>query len=431
MLFQTRCRVEIVQTIREYLKVLIWPILALIVIFFFWRRIRLVLERIRRDWITSLKILLGVIVLALLVWLVFLRRNTGLWPEWTGFGAYTGKLEADNRGKSLWDWMDLLIIPVVLALAALYINRQQRRNELTIEDNRAQDLFLQSYYDKMTELLISEKLREKEQGDEAIVVARARTLTTVRRLDGERKGMLLRFLYEANLLDAENPVMSLQTADFSKADLKNVSLVKICLKGANLQGANMEWANLKEANLQGADLRKANLHQANLHKANLQGSNLQESNLSKVYLREAILRYPDMPQASIPEQHMPDDPLPEFEPQGIDLKGVNLQGADLQGADLAMANLNKTDLQGADLQGADLTRAILENAKLQSANLQGADLSWASLESANLDEANLDGADLEEVNLRYAKGITDYQLAKAKSLKYATMPDGTIYKEED
>ena len=45
----------------------------------------------------------------------------------------------------------------------------------------------------MTELLLDKKLRESEV-DEVRAVARARTFTVLRRLDGERKGALIRFL---------------------------------------------------------------------------------------------------------------------------------------------------------------------------------------------------------------------------------------------
>jgi uncharacterized protein YjbI with pentapeptide repeats len=48
----------------------------------------------------------------------------------------------------------------------------------------------------------------------------------------------------------------------------------------------------------------------------------------------------------------------------------------------------------------------------------------ANLNGANLSEANLRGADLIKALLRRAK-VTPEQLAQTKSLKGATLPDGT------
>jgi hypothetical protein len=94
---------------------------------------------------------------------------------------------------------------------------------------------------------------------------------------------------------------------------------------------------------------------------------------------------------------------------------------DLSGADLREANLGETHLSHAHLRRADLY-----GADLYGANLSGADLSSANVKEANLEHAELSGADLAGANLIHAK-VTDEQLAEAKSLQGATMPDGSIH----
>ena len=49
-----------------------------------------------------------------------------------------------------------------------------------------------------------------------------------------------------------------------------------------------------------------------------------------------------------------------------------------------------------------------------------------NLSGADLSGVNLSGADFREANLYGAK-VTEEQLKLARSLKGATMPDGTIY----
>jgi uncharacterized protein YjbI with pentapeptide repeats len=53
-------------------------------------------------------------------------------------------------------------------------------------------------------------------------------------------------------------------------------------------------------------------------------------------------------------------------------------------------------------------------------------LSGADLRKTELEDANLSGADLSGADLSGAKGVTEEQLAQAKSLKGATMPDGYV-----
>src|SRR5436305_1180525 len=155
------------------------------------RRTRIV-TLARRFW---LPLILAVAVAALILLLI--------WPgwayqwQWTGFGA------SKSPTKTLWDWMQLFLIPLVLAVVAFLLNRAQQRREQTIatanraqdlqiaQDNRAQDLqiaddrqqeaVLDAYLGQMATLLLDKKLRE-QQG--ARQVARAQTLTALRRLNG-------------------------------------------------------------------------------------------------------------------------------------------------------------------------------------------------------------------------------------------------------
>src|SRR5215207_8763596 len=98
------------------------------------------------------------------------------WPRWTGF-----------RGKTIWDWLQLLIVPLALATIGFWFTQQQDARQRELEEQRAQDLALQAYLDQMSNLLLERNLRESEQGSEARTLARARTLTILPRLDPSRK----------------------------------------------------------------------------------------------------------------------------------------------------------------------------------------------------------------------------------------------------
>ena len=262
---------------------------------------------------------------------------------WSGFGSYINPKGEFQRYKTLWDWMQLLIVPLVLAGFAAWFTHRREGLARELEESRTLEERLQTYFDRMTELMLDKGLRRSEPGAEVRDIARVRTLTVLRGLDGERKGDLLRFLREADLITAtNNSILMLDGADLSQADL-------FCaiLRDANLRGANLSGANLSGADLRGADLREARLSGANLY-ANLRGANLSGAELSNADLRDARLR-------------------------GADLRGANLRGANLSGAELSNA-----DLRDAILRGADLSEAILSGADLSKAK----DLTQSQVDSA-------------------------------------------------
>jgi len=105
---------------------------------------------------------------------------------------------------------------------------------------------------------------------------------------------------------------------------------------------------------------------------------------------------------------------------------LDLNHADLYRIDLSRANLNYTNLRGADLSGADFSRADFFHANLSYVYFWQANLSDAKLRRADLSRATLIEANLSNADLSGAK-VTQEQLDKAKSLKGATMPDGSLH----
>ncbi|MFC1997047.1 pentapeptide repeat-containing protein [Chloroflexota bacterium] len=208
------------------------------------------------------------------------------WAPWTGFGEYTGSLPKDNRAKTLWDLLDLLIVPGLLAIVVVWFNWQQKKRELEIEDNRKKQELeieadrqreeaLQNYLSTMSTLLIDKDLITSKNEDVIRKVARSQTLATLRMLDPTRKGLLVMFLYEAELIKNEpDTVISLRGASLYRAELFV----------AKLRGTNLIEANLSEAILIKADLADAKLSRAYLSGANLKRANLSDADLAGAYL---------------------------------------------------------------------------------------------------------------------------------------------------
>ncbi len=353
---------------------------------------------LRSWWKNTSKTLkiVQIIVLALgVAFIVLLIGGYFFNWTWTGFGPYTPPTSDFQREKTLYDWLQLAIIPVALAFGVWWVNRLQQQRDQRLADQRAQtereaaekraqterdiaednqrEAALKEYYNKMSELLLHENLRKSDPDAEVRNIASVWTLTVLPRLDPVRKASVLQFLYRSDLINKGMKIIDLLEADLSKA--------------------NLFWANLRQANMSGVYLSEANLI----------GANLSEANLSEAILSKAKLFKADLGKANLGK--------------------ANLIGAKLSKASLTEASLFKADLFEADLSKAKLIKANISGVNLIKANLSGANLSEADLREAVLVNADLSGADLSRANL--CDALVDIeQLNKASSLKGATMPDG-------
>jgi uncharacterized protein YjbI with pentapeptide repeats len=277
-------------------------------------------------------------------------------PEWIGV--------AD---KTLWDWMQLLIVPLMLAAGGFLlnsrtqqyheelVNQREKEREESAAIQRAQDEALRAFLDQMNRLIIEGHLMEEPENSQVRRLAQAWTLQTLLGLDMDRKRRPLTLIYELDLISKDNPIISLENAELDTALLMEVTLHDACLRGADLRLANLSGADLKGSDLRNADLRGANLSDANLRDSVLVGANL----------------------------------LPYDETQPAKLNAPNLlSGADPSNIDPSNDHLKPTNLRGAGLSNADLSGAYLTGA-----------------------------------------GVAEQQLDTCKSLQGATMPNGQKYED--
>jgi uncharacterized protein YjbI with pentapeptide repeats len=226
------------------------------------------------------------------------------------------------EGKTFWNWMELLFVPVVLASAAWFLDMSQTGQQVARENSRIKDAnaiedernkigILNNYRRSITDLVSSAKLLEHDRFSDIALTARALTISTLPQLGGDQKGALLRFLFEIRLVagpDRERAVLDLMNADF---------------RGAQLHDASLNSALLKDVNLEGADLSKAFLHFTRFYEARMVGANLREADLMEAGFSGAYLQDADF--------------------TGADLEGVDFQGAWLLGVKgLSCSRLQQT-----------------------------------------------------------------------------------------
>jgi uncharacterized protein YjbI with pentapeptide repeats len=315
-------------------------------------------QQAQSRWRTTGSQVLWGIVIALVVLILI-----GYAFPWTGFGQ--SKVNGEIQPyKTLWDWLDLLIVPVVLAIGGYLFNSSQNQATRRAAERRAQDDALEAYLDDMSDLITPKKdqpsMSDERPPDSLKSVARARTVTLLARLDegldeGEKslgKGSVLRFLSESGLLRKgtnfwEEPVVSIQGADLRRADLRGTDL-----KNADLHLARLNGSELFRANLNNADLRLADLSGASLRNVTMCGADLSGADLSKANLREANLSngkvYYDNPQ----NVRMMGDLFGEDLQSELTERLAPLSGADLSGA--RGVDNEELDQQASSLEGATM-----------------------------------------------------------------------------
>ena len=224
-----------------------------------------------------------------------------------GFGPYDKDLQG-ARPITIWDLLDLFIVPLFIVIAAWVLSSSDKWVERNTESERQKQETLEKFYERISNLLLEKKLNKSNRSSNARNIARSWALAALQRLDASRKGEALHFLYRTNLID-KGAIINLNGANLRYSDLQNAVLVEAEIMGAYFSGSNLRGANLKSANFTGCDLRKVDLRD----------SILDDTNLSFTHLNRSDLR-------------------------NLDLSVVNLKGANLKGARIWGTKLNDEQL---------------------------------------------------------------------------------------
>jgi uncharacterized protein YjbI with pentapeptide repeats len=328
--------------------------------------------------------------------------NTVARWDWLGLTEERWRKEPDEEvrpAKTAWDVLQVAVIPVALVLIALAFNaaqtsRDRERDETRTREDRAlaldarRDRTLETYLTRMSNLMLDRNLLKSPPESDVRAVARTLTLTTLRRLDGARKGEVVLFLGGSHLIDvgarkrapkcarrgsekcvvdpisASDAVVDLRGADLSHLDLSNGSLYRVDLGGAVLRNAIFDNALLSDVKLHGSDIRDASFRRTILRAVTMTLSRLEGAYFDGAQILTAI----------------------ELGESGREWSvRSKLNSTCLAEASFVDAAIDRTDLTGADgehtdFRGAKLTHTLARVATLSSSDLEnarGAPSAWA------------------------------------------------------
>lgn len=224
-------------------------------------------------------------------WIKALLKGT--W-RWTGLGD-----------KKLWDILQLLIVPIVLAGVAVGLQeyakqreekqqKEEKAKEQQLAADKANQETLARYLDQMAASL-KDGLLDTKPSYETFIVAQARTVTTLQALDSYRQHLVIQFLNTAKPDDSESPNKNSNW----KGLLYGARMYKANFRGSDLSGAPFNGIILNSSTLIDANFRYATLSNANLDYVNLSGADLSHANLNGASLLDAILNNADLTGANL------------------------------------------------------------------------------------------------------------------------------------
>ncbi|MCB9006951.1 MAG: hypothetical protein H6656_06250 [Ardenticatenaceae bacterium] len=122
---------------------------------------------------TFVKIIVALLVLLVFYWAIFPSRS----PNWTGFDKHPVS-QTEALAKTLWDWLDLLFVPLTLGVAGYLLTKIQKDTESDIANkNRDKDLEIaregrrqtafENYLDRIKTLLLEKQQRSSD--DQTII----------------------------------------------------------------------------------------------------------------------------------------------------------------------------------------------------------------------------------------------------------------------
>ncbi|MGB3493272.1 MAG: pentapeptide repeat-containing protein [Elainellaceae cyanobacterium] len=186
----------------------------------------------------------------------------------------------DLGQKTLWDWLSLLIVPLLL----FWVSHQLNKTQQQVADDQRQQALLRGYFEQISTLLIDSDLKGAGEYSEVKSVAASLTASTLRDLDSSRRNSLMRFLTSTGLA-APLPGSTSEAGILSRADLSGVDLSHTALNGIDLHSADLTSANLTQTDLGGG---------ANLKNIRFINTDLTGADFENAALEGAVFAYTDL-----------------------------------------------------------------------------------------------------------------------------------------
>ena len=176
----------------------------------------------------------------------------------------------------------------------LDIANMGRETQMKATNNQYQDEVLVAYIKEIADSL--EKSNGSIMSDSIMAtIARAKTLNTIRQLDGTRNSHVIRFLYEARQLTTTKQssaldISTVQLVNIDKSILKTVSDIgTLSLVGALLRNCTINHTSLRDIDFSSTEIDDSDFTSSELDSVQIQFGRLKNVNFTYSTFRYAML----------------------------------------------------------------------------------------------------------------------------------------------
>lgn len=311
-------------------------------------------------------------------------------------------------GQTLLKFLSSLFLPLMLGIFTIVITFEQQKStrQQRLEDKnvfrlqREQDWAIAQLAQSAQNKASSDRYRDevlvayiKEIGDllkenhgsltnDSLIhtLARAKTLNTIRQLDGHRQIHVLRFLYEAKQLTNtdESQALDISTATLNDIDFRTFTplnkLEKLALTGVYLHNCTLKGMTLNEVNFSSSFFTYGDFSATEFVKSNF--SSTRFSHISFTFAAFKVVNFS----------------YTKFET--VDFSGAEFQDTDFSFANVAHTNFLRTKNYGGiftftSLKNVTALYATFQNVDFTFAGFQFINFSFASFENVNFASARL------------------------------------------
>lgn len=302
--------------------------------------------------------------------------------DWSGFGEIVVRKTENYEirpAKSLWDLLDLLIIPLALGAGTILIQRMEKNRELMLKEDtklrlagERENLFIKhriELSDSMNEVLMTKGLDTRRDSNDYVQL-----IDTFRKLNGTGNRLLINNIIdqapsklkseiEEYFVSSEewrsghfdrspNMILMIDAYDMRAIDFKGVYLYGFAFIGVNNSFSDFSESILRNSVYDRCFVKSSNYSNSYLNEIHLVNSTFENTDFSNTFIKNAFII-----DCNIINSSFIDAKLKNI----IFNRNVILDGCDFRGAEIEHIHFGGAMLDGCDFRGAKITNKEIFN----------------------------------------------------------------------
>ncbi|MEM8721809.1 MAG: pentapeptide repeat-containing protein [Cyanobacteria bacterium P01_G01_bin.39] len=326
------------------------------------------------EWIVSYSVLFTVIL--------------GIWISLI---AISGRYWSGFSDRTTWQWLDLLIVPLVLIVAAYSLDINETRRQTNNTNIEYENQLVLSYLEQVRNLLLNQDYVLEENShfsdihkDTKRKSIESLTISVLSNVREERKKLIINFLRNTELITLDSDLakksgsgldtyISLRGADLTNIDFKNEELRNINFRGSFLYGSDFSNADLRKSDFNYALFDK----RVKFNRANLKGAKFDDAVVIFDKNKKTSLGFSDFLELiNKQRRHL----LKKY--KNTTYENLNFSEIDLSGVDFTKSAFVNSIFRKTNLEESNLTSVVFNKTKIKETNLIKAKLGGANFSEA-------------------------------------------------